>query len=462
MVWKPTAPENCIQYSADTRHPYEDISCLLTHDDTLRYFSPLAKTYMDWEFVTQLRAPSKRVIGYTVVASAVIMSVGNYWMLFRRRPFQIRPIVTVWNCVWMMVTGLGCLRLLPQVVHNFVHHTARDNVCGSSKSLWLSGTTGLWGAIWIYAKILEVIVESILVVLLQQPCGLLQWFNNYAYVLIHGWHLYTSPVPGGSSVLCVYYAIVWFMNLYCFYLNWNRLPQPQTPTALLDGIHLVQTLSGVVLSVTTLHYWKQAIWNHIPCDANEPHIRMLAFSWSGGHVVIALLNYLNNQFVESQRRKAPALFKKKKSKKGTTNSMDRSAQNHHMDGSSKNNNKTVTFAETNDGKKKKKQLAPSKDQLPKADPTPELVEESTSSTSESARSKRKKNRIKNIPNSIEIDNSQQDEPIEEVAPQPASSLEDSNRTSASEGTEASSNNNSPSGKKKKKKKKKKNNKTKSE
>lgn len=187
MGWTATNPENCIQYTVDTRHPFEDISCLLTHDEALRHMAPLARTYMDWEFVTHLETPSQKIIVSTVVASALIMSIGNYCMLFRRRPFQIRQLVTVWNVVWMGVTGLGFLRLLPLVVHNWSHYSANDNVCAAPQSLWLSGTTGLWGVIWVYAKIVEVLVESLLVVLLRQPCGLLQWFNNYAYVIVHGY-----------------------------------------------------------------------------------------------------------------------------------------------------------------------------------------------------------------------------------------------------------------------------------
>ena len=188
MVWKATNPENCIQYAVDTHHPFEDISCLLTHDEKLQRLAPLAKTYMDWEFVSQPQPPSWNVIIMTVIASALIMSIGNFIMLVqRRRAFQIRSLVTLWNILWMTVTGLGFLRLMPLVVHNALHYTINVNVCGAAQSLWLSGTTRLWAVLWIYAKILEVLVESVLVVLLRQPCGLLQWFNNYAYVLIHGY-----------------------------------------------------------------------------------------------------------------------------------------------------------------------------------------------------------------------------------------------------------------------------------
>ena len=187
MGWKATNPEHCIQYNVDTHQPFEDISCLLTHDAKLQYLAPLAKTYMDWEFVTQLEPPSWKVIASTVVASGLIMSIGSIYMIYRRRPFQIRPLVTTWNVLWMIMTGTGFLRMMPLVVHNWMHYSVNDNVCAPAESLWLSGTTRLWGVIWIYGKILEVLVESVLVVLLRQPCGLMQWFNNYAYILIHGY-----------------------------------------------------------------------------------------------------------------------------------------------------------------------------------------------------------------------------------------------------------------------------------
>jgi GNS1/SUR4 family len=197
LGWHPTYPENCIQYSADSHYPYEDISCLLTHDASLRYLAPLAKTYMDWEFLTRLEAPSWKTIIGTVLGSGLIMIVGNV-LMYRKRPYAIRNLVTVWNMFWMGVHCLGFFRMLPQVVHNWSHYSVNDNVCGAAQSLWLSGTTGLWGVIWIYIKIIEVLMESVLVVMLKQSCGLLQWFNNYAYVLIHS---YVCKYPRASIVL---------------------------------------------------------------------------------------------------------------------------------------------------------------------------------------------------------------------------------------------------------------------
>lgn len=377
MVWQATHPENCIQYEADTHYPFEDISCLLTHDASLKYLAPLAKTYMDWEYTTRLEAPSWNAVIGAVVGSAVIMLVGNL-MMYRKRPFQIRSLVTCWNVFWMGIHFLGFVRLLPLVVHNFVHYSVKDNVCGPAQSLWLSGTTGLWSVIWLYIKMTEVLLESVLVVLLQQSCGLLQWFNNYAYVLLHSYVLYTSKIPGGSGVICVYYGIVGLMNCYCFYLNWNKLPQPDKPTALLDCIHLVQTMSGVFLTVVTLHYWKDAVYNHRTCDANEPHIRIMAFAWSGGHVLIACLNLLQNSFVKSQQEKQIKRLREEKA-------------NRNKEEGKKS--KGVTFAP---GAKKSKSDG-------KGENTPELVEESTSSTDELLTKKQKlRKRNKTVPKNIEV------------------------------------------------------------
>lgn len=177
-------------------------------------------------------------------------------------------------------------------------------------------------------------------------------------------------------MICVYFGIVWFMNFYCFYLNCNQLPQPRKPTALLDGINLIQTMSGVVLTVTTLHYWKQAVWDHGPCEANEPHIRMMAFAWSGGHVLVAILSFLNDQYAKSQQTKPPR----------------------------RRSSKTVKFAPNPPKTKAKKIRQP----LSKGDPAPELIqEESTSSVDETTSKKKKlRNRNKSIPKNIEIESSE--------------------------------------------------------
>eukprot|EP00797_Seminavis_robusta_P005561 Sro136_g063950.1 fatty acid elongase (639) ;mRNA; r:9966-11882 len=257
-------------------------------------------------------------------------------MLVRRPIVGIRPLVTVWNMTWFCVNLMGFLRLLPLVVHNLTRYSLSQNVCVHADSLWTSGTTGVWARLWVHFKLWEVLVESVLVVLLKQPCGILQWFNNYAYVLLHGKHLLASRVPGGGIVILTYYGIVAFMNLYCCYMNLHQIPQPKKSTALLDSIYLLQTLSGVVLAITTLHYWKQAMWNHKHCHANEEHIRIMAFAWTGGHVLIGALALIDKQWAATNQAaiEAEAAHRRRRRRK-------------QLQDAKKNNlpaPKTVTFA----------------------------------------------------------------------------------------------------------------------
>ena len=87
------------------------------------------------------------------------------------------------------------------------------------------------------------------------------------------------------------------MNAYGLYLNVLGKPQPTGPLFLLDLIQLAQTMSGVVLSIITLQFWKQAYMERtFPCHANEYTIRMFAFEWTAGHVCIGLL-YLIRTYV---------------------------------------------------------------------------------------------------------------------------------------------------------------------
>jgi len=192
----------------------------------------------------------------------------------------------------------------------------------------MSGTTGLWGVLWIYIKLVEIVVEAVLMVVLKEPCSLLQWFNSYAYIPVHGYHLVFSRMPGGVGVLAIYYGVVAITNAYCFHLNWNHLTvsslqqppaklQPinhssnkysNAPMILLGLIQVIQNMSGATLSVITLYFWKQAVQDPtIACNANERHIRILAFSWSGGQVIIFIINksidYIVMKMVQLELRK---------------------------------------------------------------------------------------------------------------------------------------------------------------
>lgn len=295
MVWHRTAETGaCAQYDAATQQPFEDVACL--YQETL-----LGKTYMNWEFTKRLDPPRWQWILTTIVASAVIQYFGLLHQA-NKPPVPMRRLVSLWNVLWCGFTTIGFLRMAPLVYHNFSHYSIRDNVCEHSTSLWLNGTTELWAVLWLWTKMFEILVESMLVVLLKQPCGPMQWFNNYAYVLAHGWHLQTAPIPGGFAVICIYYAIVALLNCFCFVLNIYGLDLQMQPTILLDIIHLIQTLSGVVLSVTTLHYWKEAVGNGQICHVNEQHIRYFAFAWSGGHILIMVRYLLQDAILQIRSR----------------------------------------------------------------------------------------------------------------------------------------------------------------
>jgi hypothetical protein len=286
-MWTPITHPPCAQVDATTGQPFQDASCVF-QDLWLTKLFP----YRNWELTADILEPHWQWVFGVVLSSALILMMGQNVIMKDRNPWPIRFYVTCWNIVWMVISTWGILRLAPVVVHNLHHYTIRDNVCQPAASLWKSGTTGRWVRVWMWLKMTEVLCESFLVVVLKQPCSVLQWFNNYAYVLLHGWHLYTAPVPGGILVILVYFGIVAMMNGYCCYLNVHALPQPTKPTLLLDGIHLTQTLSGVLVSITTLQYWKQSMWDGIPCHANEPHIRIFAFSWSAGHMTIGAYTLL--------------------------------------------------------------------------------------------------------------------------------------------------------------------------
>jgi GNS1/SUR4 family len=291
MVWSPRYPKQCVRYAVATLHPYEEIQCILSLDSK---WSWLAATYQPWEFTLRLQGPSWRTIVWTVVVSGLAMSVGKYLMLLRP-PWRAGPFVTLWNLFYMSLSLIGFLRLLPVVVHNYSSFSLQDNVCGHADMLWTSGTSGLWATLWVYLKLLEVLVETVLVVILQQPCGLAQWFHHYAYVLIHGNHLLTSPIPGGSLVIMTNFGIASIMNMVCFFQNLN--PQTkQNSTKLFTFLYLLQIFSGVVLSITTLQFWKLYMRNHRHCHAKEEHVRIAAFAWTGANVLIAALQAINQQW----------------------------------------------------------------------------------------------------------------------------------------------------------------------
>lgn len=86
-----------------------------------------------------------------VVAYGILICLGQYWMK-DKESLKWRTTLTVWNLFLSAFSAMGMLRTAPQLVHNLMTLSLRDNLCTDPRITYGSGSTGLWVQLFILSK----------------------------------------------------------------------------------------------------------------------------------------------------------------------------------------------------------------------------------------------------------------------------------------------------------------------
>lgn len=88
---------------------------------------------------------------FAVLAYAVLIFGGQHLMT-KREPWNWRRAMAAWNLFLSVFSWIGMFRTLPQLAHNLMTMSVRDNLCLDPRSTYGSGSSGLWVQLFILSK----------------------------------------------------------------------------------------------------------------------------------------------------------------------------------------------------------------------------------------------------------------------------------------------------------------------
>ena len=78
--------------------------------------------------------------------------VGGRSFMADRKAWCWRTTLALWNLGLSVFSFCGLMRVAPQLLHNLVTYSLRDNLCNDPETMYGSGSTGMWVQMFVLSK----------------------------------------------------------------------------------------------------------------------------------------------------------------------------------------------------------------------------------------------------------------------------------------------------------------------
>jgi hypothetical protein len=187
----------------------------------------------------------------TVMAYAGLVVWGRSAMK-SRDAWKWRGILAVWNLSLSVFSWIGAFRTVPQLMHNLVSMSLRDNLCRDPEETYGSGSTGLWVQLFVLSKFPE-LFDTFFIVIHKKPLIFLHWYHHIT-VLLYCWHSYVTTSPSGLFFVAMNYSVHAIMYGYYFLMAIKMKPK-WLNAMIITTAQLSQMFVGVIVTMFAFHYY---------------------------------------------------------------------------------------------------------------------------------------------------------------------------------------------------------------
>lgn len=249
MVWVPISKDGECVIDSVKKHgvQYEEISCLYPQ---LRYimmeWEHWFRPFRLWDFLA-----SNDWIPILAVTLYFFAIFGGRKYFEKRPAWNFRNTLAAWNLLLSVFSFIGVLRMFPQLIHNMIHYSLRDNLCESAFSLLGEGSAGLWCAFFVLSKFAE-LFDTAFIVVHKKPLLFLHWYHHIT-VLLNCWHTWRMETPTGLIFCAVNFAVHTIMYFYYFLMAVKLKPKWYNPVVITIA-QIVQMVVGVGVCIRAWMY----------------------------------------------------------------------------------------------------------------------------------------------------------------------------------------------------------------
>ena len=188
----------------------------------------------------------------TCLVYVILIFSGQSYMKTKER-YNLRYIMATWNFVLSTFSCMGMIRTLPQLLHNLMTLSLRDNVCLDPRATFGSGSTGLWVQLFVLSKFPE-LIDTFFIVIHKKPLIFLHWYHHIT-VLLYCWHSYVTKSPPGIFFVVMNYSVHASMYLYYGCTALRIVPKWFNPV-IITTFQISQMVVGVIVTCVAFYYYQ--------------------------------------------------------------------------------------------------------------------------------------------------------------------------------------------------------------
>merc|ERR1712232_751376 len=170
--------------------------------------------------------------------------------------WKCRKILAFWNLCLSVFSCIGALRTGPQLFHNLMTISFRDNLCMEPQITYGSGSSGLWVQLFILSKFPE-LIDTFFIVINKKRLIFLHWYHHIT-VLLYCWHSYVTTSPSGLFFVVMNYSVHAVMYGYYFLMAVKMRPRWFNPMVV-TFMQLSQMFIGVGVTVVAFYYYSNPV-----------------------------------------------------------------------------------------------------------------------------------------------------------------------------------------------------------
>lgn len=169
-------------------------------------------------------------------------------------PFELRPVLAIWNGLLCLFSILGMVRTAPFLIGRLMTESYKDTICSNATEAYGHGAVGLWTMLFILSKVPE-LGDTVFLILRKRDVIFLHWYHH-ATVLLFCWHAYAMRVGTGLYFVAMNYSVHAIMYGY-FCLQCYKLIPKWFPSYLITVLQIVQMVVGTFVCASAWYYHMQ-------------------------------------------------------------------------------------------------------------------------------------------------------------------------------------------------------------
>lgn len=265
---------------------YEEFSCI---------YPTLGKTYMSWEKhydpIRVLRWMQERpYLPITSIVAYCVLCVVGRQIMAKKEAWKWRKYLAVWNFSLSLFSWIGAFRTAPQLYHNLMTMSLRDNLCINPQITYGSGSSGLWVQLFVLSKFPE-LVDTFFIVIHKKPLIFLHWYHHIT-VLAYCWHSYVTISPSGLFFVVMNYSVHAIMYGY-YFLMAIRMKPKWLNAMFITTAQISQMVVGVAVTMFAFYYYNTE--SQSGCQIQKEN-NIAAFLMYGSYLFLFLQFFIGRYF----------------------------------------------------------------------------------------------------------------------------------------------------------------------